>query len=70
MPSHAPVTQAFFGLAVALLVSRAVLRLFSRYKRVGKSRLRTFFTRETPSRWAMDHYSQEGYTKVSCPGVR
>ncbi|KAK7909135.1 cytochrome P450 [Apiospora marii] len=68
MPSHAPVTQAFFGLAVALLVSRAVLRLFSRYKRVGKSRLRTFFTRETPSRWAMDHYSQEGYTKYHSKG--
>jgi hypothetical protein len=51
-------------LTTALCASTWVLGKHSRVKRVGKSRLRTLFTRETPTRWELDKLSQEWYLKV------
>lgn len=60
------ISNANLGIALILLVLSAkwIGGLLSPYKRVGKSRLRTLFTRELPTRWALDKYGQEGYEKV------
>ncbi|KAI0107217.1 putative cytochrome P450 monooxygenase [Nemania sp. FL0031] len=60
------------SLSVVLILfvwfSRWIFRRLSPYKRVGKSRLRTLFTRELPTRWALDKYGQEGYEKYHSKG--
>ncbi|KAI8632633.1 putative cytochrome P450 monooxygenase [Xylariaceae sp. FL1651] len=54
---------------IALLSSiRWIYSQVSQYRRLGKSRLRTLFTRELPTRWALDKYGQEGYEKYHKKG--
>ncbi|KAI1176319.1 putative cytochrome P450 monooxygenase [Nemania sp. FL0916] len=65
-----PISVTGLGAAIFLFIlcSRWILDKLSPYKRVGKSRLRTLFTRELPTRWALDKYGQEGYEKYHSKG--
>ena len=61
VPSLQPVVVL---LAMAIISGVWLLMSFSRVTRFGKSRLRTFFTREIPTRWSMDAVSRDGYLLV------
>ncbi|KAI1120157.1 putative cytochrome P450 monooxygenase [Nemania abortiva] len=56
------------ALITFVLSAKWIIGLFSPYRRVGKSRLRTLFTRELPTRWAIDKYGREGYEKYHSKG--
>jgi hypothetical protein len=63
MISTLPVAY-FVATIFAIWLGQLVYELSSSYKRMGKSRLRTFITRELPTRWSLDKYGVEGYEKV------
>lgn len=56
--------KAIVLIVIALFSGKWLLATFSGMKRVGRSRLRTLLTRETPARWAMDKVSNTGYYMV------